>query len=382
MKILILSCNTGEGHNSSAKALKKHMEARGIQCDIEDTIGLVSEVVSRGVSDAYVFSTKSSLIEHIYKLGGIVSDMNPPSMKSPVYLTNKLYAKKLYDFIVSGGYDAVICVHLYPAEAITALKRRAKLDIPAVFIMTDYTCIPFLPETELDRYVIPHEDLIEEYLEKGMPFKKLVPIGIPVDEDKFSARVGKAEARRAVSEAFGWADTPAGADWFLIMSGSMGFGNLGELIEELIIKTGDGSRIMCVCGRNEELRRRLADRFGSDSNFEAIGYTEKVSLLMDASDVLFTKPGGITSTEAIVKNIPLVHTAPIPGLENFNAKFFHYHNMSYSTTDPARQAEVALRLCRDADWRRRMLDAQKRNANPHTCEQVTELTLSLCLSGK
>jgi len=378
MKILILSCNTGEGHNSSAKALKKCMEARGIQCDMEDTIGLVSEVVSRGVSDAYVFSTKSSLFERSYKLGGFVSDMSPAAMKSPVYLANKLYAKKLYDFIVNGAYDAVVCVHLYPAEALTALKRQAKLEIPVIFVMTDYTCIPFLPETELDRYVIAHEDLIEEYVEKGIPREKIVPIGIPIDEEKFNARVEKTEARKDANEAFGWGETHEGSHWYLIMSGSMGFGNLGELIDRLIVSTSDDDRIMCVCGRNEELREQLATEFKDDKSFKAIGFTDKVALLMDASDVLFSKPGGITSTEAIVKNIPLVHTAPIPGLETFNAKFFHYHNMSYSTTDVARQADVAVRLCTDAAWRQRMLDAQNRNANHRTCEEITDLTISLC----
>ena len=94
---------------------------------------------------------------------------------------------------------------------------------------------------------------------------------------------------------------------------------------------------------------------------------------MDASEVLFSKPGGITSTEAAVKNIPLVHTAPIPGVEDQNARFFHFHNMSYSSLDPQRQAEVAVRLCEDSVWRKRMTDAQKRNANPMTCKQIVGL---------
>lgn len=373
MKVLILSCNTGEGHNSSAKALKKCMEARGIQCDVEDTLGLVGEVVSKSMSDLYIFSTKSFLIESAYKLGGFVSGLQPSAVKSPVYLSNRLYAKKLYDFIVEGGYDAVVCVHLYPAEAMTALKRKAKISVPVIFVNTDYTCIPFLPETELDKYVIPHEDLIEEYAEKGIPREKIFPAGIPVDEEKFTARVPKDEARKFCEAEFGWKKGNEDSHWFLIMSGSMGFGNLGGLIEELIAQTDQNDRIICVCGRNEELRKKLEERFEDDKNFEPLGFTDKVSILMDASDVLFTKPGGITSTEAAVKNIPLVHTAPIPGLEDYNARFFHYHNMSYSTIDPQQQAAVAVRLCNDAQWRERMLSGQRRNANPRTCEQITDL---------
>lgn len=375
MKILILSCNTGEGHNSSANSLKKHFESIGAECEVADTLALVSETVSKRVSDIYVFSTKSSLFENAYRLGGYVSDFGEDlvggMIKSPVYLTNKIYANKLYNHIKEGGFDAVVCVHLFPAEAISALKRGAKLDVPSIFVMTDYTCIPFLPETCLDKYVIAHEDLVEEYVEKGIPREKIVPIGIPVDEQKFTARVEKSEARRRACEIAGIENSDG--RWFLVMSGSMGFGNLGGLIAELLDRCDDNDRIICVCGRNEKLQARLETEFEGQKSFKAIGFTKEVSLLMDASDVLFTKPGGITSTEAAVKNIPLVHTAPIPGLEDYNARFFHYHNMSYSTTDVAMQATVAMRLASDEAYRNRMLEGQRRNANPHTCQDIYEL---------
>ena len=94
---------------------------------------------------------------------------------------------------------------------------------------------------------------------------------------------------------------------------------------------------------------------------------------MDASDVLFSKPGGITSTEAIVKNIPLIHSEPIKGVEDQNALFFHYHGMSYRSLDPVYQSKVAMRLCDDKEYRQRMLDAQKLNRCPDTCKRIVEL---------
>lgn len=373
MKVLILSCNTGEGHNSSAKALKKEMDSRGIECDIEDTLGLVSEFVSRSMSDLYVFSTKSSLIERTYKIGGFVSDnLSIPGLKSPVYVSNRLYAKKLYDFIVEGGYDAIICVHLYPAEALTALRRRAKLNVPTIFVMTDYTCIPFLAETELDEYVIPHEDLIEEFVEKGIPREKIHPLGIPVDCDRFLHHQPKNEARAAAAKEFGWNEDISG-NWYLIMSGSMGFGNLGELIDKICEEDPHDSHIICVCGRNEKLKAHLESEFSELPYIKIVGYTNKVPQLMDACDVVMTKPGGITSTEAAIANIPLVHTEPIRGLEDFNARFFHYHGMSYSTCDISQQAKVAHRLCTDEKYRERMADSQKRNSNSRTCADIVDL---------
>jgi len=372
MKVLILSCNTGEGHNSCAKALKMAFDRNGIECHVEDTLALVSETLSRRIGEAYVFSTKGPMFEMAYKFGGFVSD-KLDSIKSPVYNTNKLYAKQLYDHIVDNHFDAVICVHLFPAEALTALHRKAKLQVPSYFVMTDYTCIPFLAETELDHYIIPHEHLVEEFVEKGIPREKIIPLGIPVDEAKFTTRVPREEARRKMADTMHWDLEGADGHWYLIMSGSMGFGNLGELVGELLGRIRENDRVICVCGRNEKVYHSLQQEFENNEQLWLTGFTDKVSLLMDASDVIFTKPGGITSTETIVKGIPLVHTAPIPGLENYNARFFHYHNLSYHTQDVCQQAAVAIRLAEDEALRGRMLRAQRENANPHTSDDVVRL---------
>ena len=374
MKILILSCNTGEGHNSCAKALQIAMQRRGINCEIQDTLALVSEGLSQRVGDAYLFSTRGSLFEFVYKFGGFVSN-NIDAWQSLVYGANRLYAKKLYDHIKKHHIDVVVCVHLFPAEAITALKRNMQLDISSYFIMTDYTCIPFLQETDLDYYIIPHEHLIEEFAEKGLPRKKIVPIGIPVDETKFSTRLTKTQARAQFMKSISNPNLHLDGHWYLVMSGSMGFGNVEQLIAQLLqdIRTEDS--IICVCGRNESLLHSLQGQFAEQRQLCLLGFTNQVSVLMDAADVVFTKPGGITSTEAIVKNIPIIHTHPIPGLENHNAHFFHQHGMSYFTTDVQYQVAVAKRLCEDTHYRKRMLRNQRMNANPHSSNDVINLIL-------
>ena len=369
MKILILSCNTGEGHNSCAKALQIAMQRRGITCEIQDTLALVSEGLSQRVGDAYLFSTRGSLFEFVYKFGGFVSD-NIDAWQSLVYGANRLYAKKLYDYIKNHYIDVVVCVHLFPAEAITALKRNMLLDVPSYFIMTDYTCIPFLQETDLDYYIIPHEHLIEEFVEKGLPREKIVPIGIPVDEKKFSTRLPQPQARAQIIDSIFNSNLRLDGNWYLVMSGSMGFGNVEHLIKQLIKDIRPEDSIICVCGRNEGLLRSLQEQFAEQQLVCLLGFTKQVSVLMDASDVIFTKPGGITSTEAIVKNIPLIHTHPIPGLENHNAHFFHQHGMSYFTTDIHQQVAVAMRLCEDAQYHKQMLDNQRANANPHSSDDV------------
>ena len=169
-KILILSCNTGEGHNSAARAIDGFLKAKNIECEVLDTLSIVGAAVSKSVSDLYLYSTRTNLFKYLYKIGGAVSDSI--KTKSIIYAWNWMYSEKLLSYINSGGYDAVICVHLFPAEAMTSLKASGKTDIPAIFVMTDYTCIPFLDETSLDGYVIPHEHLIEEFAGCGIPREK------------------------------------------------------------------------------------------------------------------------------------------------------------------------------------------------------------------
>jgi len=371
MKILILSCATGEGHNSCAKALQKEMEVQGLNAEVQDTLALVSKTLSQSVSNAYVFSTKGPVFQASYKIGSFVSERFD-SLKSPVYRVNRLYAKYLYDYILNNNFDAVVCVHLFPAEAMTALHRKAKLCVPTYFISTDYTCIPFLSETELDYYIIPHEHLLEEFVEKGIAREKLFPIGIPIDEEKFCTRMNQLIARNQMMKIMNWPDQMFQGHWYLIMSGSMGFGHLGCLIDNLIKRIRANDSIICVCGNNKSIFNTLKAKFNQDTKVQILGFISEVSILMDASDVILSKPGGLTSTETISKGIPLVHTEPIPGVESENARFFHYHNLSYHTDDVNQQVHIAMRLCEDSTYRERMISAQKNNANPFAATQIVQ----------
>jgi len=372
MKILILSCNTGEGHNSSAKAVKAYMDSRSIDCEIRDTLTFAGTNISNNISKAYNYSIRGRLFYHLYNIGDFVSN-HLTRVKSPVYYANRLYADKLYQYICRYNYDAIVAVHLFAAEALTALKRDYKLPVPTLFVMTDYTCIPFISETELDMYAIPHKDLIGKFEYRGIPKEKIIATGIPVNGADVS--LPKSEARDLANTTFGWYDSRG--YWFMIMGGSMGFGGMERLIAELCNSTTESDRIICICGQNKERKATLCKQFAEFQQVKVLGYTDQIALLMDCCDVLLSKPGGITSTEAIIRNIPLIHTAPIPGLEDKNAQFFHARNMSYYTTDTQKQVEIAIRLCNDLPFREKMLKSQRENANNRTCDMIVNILMEM-----
>ena len=309
MKILILSCNTGEGHNSAGRAVKEYLELQGHQVVMEDMMLLKGARTSKAVGGAYVGIVKHCplLFGLGYRLGGWVSS---DTRKSPVYYTCSLLEGTLQRYLEQNRFDAIVTPHLYPAETLTAMKKKGWLKIPVVAIGTDYTCIPFWEETDCDYYVIPHEDLIDEFAKRGVPREKLLPWGIPVRQN-FMKEWDKREARKICH-------IPQESKSYLVMGGSMGFGKIQIFVLELARRMEADENMVVICGNNKKLETLLKRELVHRKNVRVLGYTDQVAAYMAACDVIFTKPGGLSSTEAAVMGIPMVHTNPIPGCETKN----------------------------------------------------------------
>ena len=322
MKILILSCSTGEGHNSAAKAIAEHAELAGHEVQLKDMMALASDKVSKRVGGTYVSIVKYCpwLFQALYRIAGKISS---DRHKSPVYYANILMAGKLQAYLEEHPCDVIITTHLFPAETLTYLKRKARLRQKVIAVSTDYTCIPFWEETECDLYTVAHEQQIGEYMMRGIPIERLKPLGIPVG-CSFEQRKEKEEARLLLG-------LPRKVPVYLIMGGSMGFGKMHLFTQKLARGCVNGEQMVIICGNNQRLYQRMQDQFKASRNVHVVGFTSQIADYMDACDVVFTKPGGLSSTEAAVKGIPIVHTAPIPGCETKNVAFFTKNGMSVGT---------------------------------------------------
>ncbi len=142
MNVLILSCNTGEGHNAAGRALEEYLKCSGEKVEMLDFMKLASERTSRIVGGTYVSIAKITphFFGFIYQLGMKVSNKR---YKSPVYYANALMAKYLSEYLKKHTMDILVIPHLYPAETITYMKKRGLLRCKTLAIATDYTCIPF-----------------------------------------------------------------------------------------------------------------------------------------------------------------------------------------------------------------------------------------------
>lgn len=358
MKVLVLSCSTGGGHNAAALAITEAFKKQHIECNFEDYLGILGPEISETICNWYTAWTKGqgNVFKMIYKLGDLYSKTN---LKSPVYGLNKLGAKKLYQYIVDHQYDFVVTTHLYSALALTAIKKEH--DIHFAQIATDYVCIPFWQETNPDYFFIPHPDLKQDFIQRGIKEEILYPLGIPTSSC-FHKKMDKLQLR----EKLGLKNKKT----VLLMSGSMGFGNVLDCVKELLARY-PRLQLVVVCGNNKELKEKLKEY----PQVLALGFIHNVSEYMKASDVVLTKPGGLTTTEAAASNTPLIHTLPIPGCENYNANFFDEKGMSIACHNLEEIITSTSILLESESKRNKMIQAQKENVNPKCASEICKFLI-------
>lgn len=369
MKVLILSCNTGGGHNAAAHAVAEEVRHHGDEAEVLDYLSLAGAKVSGFIGNLYIEIVKRTpvLFGMAYKAAMLVSRL---VSKSPVYFASAKMSKYLNKYLEDHPADVIIMPHLYPAETITKMKRQG-LHLPVtIAVGTDYTCIPFWEETDCDYYVVPDAESEKEFIARGIPEKKIRVFGIPVSR-KCNEKMEREEARAKL-----------GLDkenkYILITGGSMGAGTLTKLADCLEKQVVDREKIIIICGNNKKLHQKLEKRYAKNSKMQILGYTDKMYLYMKACNVIFTKPGGLTSTEAAVSGIAMVHTKPIPGCETVNRKYFMRTGMSVSGKKIKEQSVKGLELLREPALEKEMLQCQKKYVMQNAAKEIYYLCKALC----
>ena len=364
MNILILSCDTGGGHNSAARSIQKELIRRGHQTVFLNPFELSGKRVAGAVGGAYVKLVQKHprAFGMLYKLGALVSRV--PG-KSPVYYANSLVARHLAKYLEQKSYDAVVMPHLYPAEMISYIKRKG-WDCPkSVYVATDYTCIPFTGETECDYYVIPHEELELEFVRKGVKKQKIRALGIPVDET-FRSKETKQQAREQLGMS-------VDGIYYLVAGGSIGAGKIRQLLDLMREALEEKEQAIVICGKNKKLEKKLKKRYEGYKNISIIGNTDHMADYMRACDVLYSKPGGLSSTEAAIIGVPLIHLTPIPGCETRNRIFFRKHGMCLAPRMIEDQLLAGRKLMRNTRPAGKMIENQQNTVPADAAERICNL---------
>lgn len=318
MKVLIMSVTAGEGHNSTAKAMRNEFESRGVECEILDTINYVSPVIATFIAEGYLLITEKA--KYAYQIGYELAEKRKNILEdySPMELLNMIFTNELKEVFQHEKYDAAVFTHPFAGMMLNMMKKKHNLDLQTVGILTDFTFHPYWENCVRNDYVvIPDRMLRFQGLRKGFKESQLLPLGIPINP-KFSVKTPKQEARRALGLAFG-----EETKMILVMGGSMGYGNIAETVKRIdTLEINRDFHIYVVCGNNEDAREEVSALEGSmKHSMTVVGFVNNVSTIMDAADCIVTKPGGLTTSESLAKGLPMVIVNPIPGQEQRNTEF-------------------------------------------------------------
>ena len=345
-KVLIMSASTGGGHNRAARAIKEELESRtidniSIECEIIDSLKLVNntmdKVISRGYEKSAIYTPKA--YGSVYRLSETNLASKNEFKGNPL---TSLMAKKFRHLLSDKNPDLIIGTHPFPMIALSTLKKNKhtlslnrnesfyksnNIDIPPmVSVLTDYTTHSTWIQNEIDYYIVGHEYVKELLVYEGVDTEKVKAFGIPVEKSFLEHR-----DKDTVLNELGLSPDKLTV---LLMGGSFGAGNIKETLEELLTVDRD-FQILVIAGRNDHLKDKLSKMLDStvhNKNVCLLGYTNKMNDILASIDVLISKPGGLTTTEALLNDVPMIVPYCIPGQEEENLDFLTNCGAALRTT--------------------------------------------------
>lgn len=317
-KIMIFYGSYGGGHLSAAKSIKEYIENNYLDTKIEmiDCVEYINKVLNKVTTKAYEeFAKKAPEVwGFIYKKSekGLVSKLSNDS--------NKLMAIKLKNLLQDFNPDYVISTHPFSSQMCAYLKKKAKVNFKLATIMTDFAPHDqwLLYPEYVDYFFVAHSKMKEQLIQKGIDENKIFSTGIPL-----SNRFLKTYNKDDILKEFGLVKDKKTVLFFAGGEFGLGKSTTTEVLKTFAEDFND-LQIVAIAGRNESMKKKFEDivnSSGRQDSIKVLDYTNKVPELMSISDLVVTKPGGLTTTESLVSNLPILIINPIPGQEEENAKF-------------------------------------------------------------
>ncbi len=372
MNFLILSITAGEGHNSTAKAIQAELEKRGADCMILDTFDYISPEFARLVSEGYLLVTEKA--KYAYKIGYKFAEKRHINDReyAPTNIIKRFSAEDLASFIRADTYDAILFTHPFAGILLNIMKEKHLIENRTVGILTDFTFHPYWEDcTSNDYVVVPDRLLLPQAKRKGFREEQLLSFGIPINP-KFSEPMSQTDARRFLG-------IDENLMTFLIMGGSMGYGNMAENVRKIDALDAERDfQLIVVCGNNAEMKAEI-DEIAKAARHKMLvtGFVRTIPQMMDASDCIITKPGGLTTSESLSKRLPMIIANPIPGQEERNAEFLLNNGCAMATSKTCPLEECMFQLLSSDVRLQAMRECIGAIAKPGSAEKLGEFLIDL-----
>lgn len=318
-KVLIFYGSYGGGHLSAAKSIKDYIDTnyQDVETYLVDCIEYVNKIFNKVTTKAYSEMAKNAhwVWKKVYyaKDKGLFIKVNNT--------TQKLMSIKLNKLLQDYKPNLIISTHPFGSHMSAILKKQKKINSKIATIITDYTVHSqwlVLP-AYIDYFFIAHDKMKKVLLEKGVQENQIKVTGIPIS-NKFLIKYNK----ETILPQLGLSANKKTILFFA--GGEQGFGKYQILnILKLIIENFPNIQIIAIAGKNKKIKKdfnELVKAKNATNTVKVLSYTNKIPELMGSSDLVITKPGGLTITESLVSRTPNNSSQPYPWSRRKKCKLF------------------------------------------------------------
>ena len=354
------------GHHCATLAIESALHS--LRPDINtvniNSFNYTNPILERVINRAYMGVVKRTpeVWEYLYD--------NPKVLRSTQKLRDAIHrfnASKLKALLDEYKPDAIVCTQAFPCGMIADYKKSLALEIPLVGVLTDYAPHSYWIYNNVDKYVVPSEESGRKLIDNGVDPHRVEAFGIPIDH-KFEVRHDKEKLSKKLG-------IDSGIPCVLIMGGTQGLGPLKDVVRLL-----DGShlkmQIIIASGTNKKLFRWLRSR-RFRKKVMPLAYATNMDELMSVATVIMTKPGGITTAEALAAGVPMLIISPLPGQEAMNTRFLLREGVAVKAESPEDAVVLLEELLYNKDKLKTMSLKARSLAKPDSAVRIARLVLEL-----
>ena len=295
---------------------------------------------------------------------------NPKVLKSTQSLREMIHrfnTGKLKTLLDDFKPSAILCTQAFPCGMVADYKKTFDLKVPLVGVLTDYAPHSYWIYNNVDQYIVPSQETGNKLIANGIDSSRIKAYGIPIDT-KFQNSFDK----KSLCEKLGLDSTKP---CILVMGGTQGLGPIKDLVK-LLNRSSVEMQLIIACGTNKKLYNWLKARHHRKKTI-ILSYATNIDELMQASDIILTKPGGITTAEALAKGLPMLIVNPLPGQEAMNTKFLLQEGVAVKAENPDDVMVLLNELFENKNKLKAMSDRARLLAKPDSSLDVAKLILGM-----
>ncbi len=366
--ILLMYISDVSGHRNAALAIEKAL--RIVEPEVEifniNAFNYTNPISEKIVNRLYmgVIKRAPKIWNYLYDNPNVIKNLE--KLRRGIHKFNSPKLKKLFD---NFRPNLIVCTQAFPCGMVADFKKNFNLETPLIAVLTDYVPHSYWIYDTVDYYVTPSDDVSLRLVKKGVSAQRIKTLGIPFDP-KFNQDIPKDEIMQRLNLR---ADLPK----ILIMGGGQGLGPIKTIVKSLE-KLKMSVQELVVTGTNKRLYRSLKEDIRRYKNkILVFGYINNINELMSIADILITKPGGITTAEALAKKIPMIIIKPIPGQEANNAEYLTKKGAAIRLDRPQDINLVIEDLFDNPCKLKQMQEVTSRIAKPNSSLDIARLLLNI-----